>query len=82
MKNFLNFLSNGTGFGSYNLVVLETHVVYSVCNLKSAAHFFIMQCSQSFSIKNQVPLKLLVERLVHFAIVLLYDIVSPGLCVK
>ncbi|XP_075477155.1 uncharacterized protein LOC142518288 isoform X1 [Primulina tabacum] len=56
-------VKDATGFGNSNLVVLETHVVYSVCNLKSAARFFIMQCSQSFSIKNQVPLKLLVESL-------------------
>ncbi|XP_073124000.1 uncharacterized protein [Henckelia pumila] len=56
-------VKDATGFGSSNLVVLETHVVYSLCNLKSAARFLIMQCSESFSIKNQVPLKLLVESL-------------------
>ncbi|KAL0426102.1 UNVERIFIED_CONTAM: hypothetical protein Sradi_1145000 [Sesamum radiatum] len=51
-----------TGIESSALAVLETHVAYSLNKQKSAAQFYIMQCPQSFSINQRVPLKFLVER--------------------
>ncbi|KAI3444436.1 hypothetical protein Pfo_001101 [Paulownia fortunei] len=52
-----------TGIDSSDLVVLESHVVYSLSKEKSAAQFYMMQCPQSFSINQRVPLKFLVESL-------------------
>ncbi|KAL0397986.1 UNVERIFIED_CONTAM: hypothetical protein Scaly_0247000, partial [Sesamum calycinum] len=52
-----------TGIESSALAVLETHVAYSLNKQKSAAQFYIMQCPQSFSINQRVPLKFLVESL-------------------
>ncbi|KAL0428758.1 UNVERIFIED_CONTAM: hypothetical protein Sradi_0501800 [Sesamum radiatum] len=52
-----------TGIKSSALVVLETHVTYSLNKQKSAAQFYMMQCPQSFNINQRVPLKFLVESL-------------------
>ncbi|XP_011093604.1 uncharacterized protein LOC105173510 isoform X2 [Sesamum indicum] len=52
-----------TGIESSALVVLETHVAYSLNKQKSAAQFYMMQCPQSFSINQRFPLKFLVESL-------------------
>ncbi|KAL0464897.1 UNVERIFIED_CONTAM: hypothetical protein Slati_0377300 [Sesamum latifolium] len=52
-----------TGIKSSALVVLETHVAYSLNKQKSAAQFYMMQCPQPFSINQRVPLKFLVESL-------------------
>lgn len=57
-------LLHGTGIDSSDVMVLETHVVYSLSKEKSAAQFYMMQCPQSFNINQRVPLKFLVERLV------------------
>ncbi|PIN13881.1 hypothetical protein CDL12_13486 [Handroanthus impetiginosus] len=51
------------GIDSSELEVLETHVTYSLSKEKSAARFYMMQFSGSFSVKNQVPVKFLVESL-------------------
>ncbi|PIN26516.1 hypothetical protein CDL12_00719 [Handroanthus impetiginosus] len=52
-----------TGIDSSDLVVLEAHVAYSLSKKKSAARFYIMQCPQSFSINQRVPLRFLAESL-------------------
>ncbi|XP_057805793.1 uncharacterized protein LOC131020788 [Salvia miltiorrhiza] len=50
-----------TGISISELEVLETHMTYSLTKEKSAAWFYIMQCSGSFDEHKQVPLKFLVE---------------------
>lgn len=57
-------LSCGAEIASSDLVVLEDHVVYSLSDDKSAAQFFMMQYSQSFDLRQSVPLEELVVRLV------------------
>ncbi|KAK4418534.1 hypothetical protein Salat_2266200 [Sesamum alatum] len=52
-----------TGIERSALVVLESHVAYSLSKQKSAAQFYMMLCPQSFSINQRVPLKFLVESL-------------------
>ncbi|KAL8499717.1 hypothetical protein ACS0TY_019621 [Phlomoides rotata] len=52
-----------TSISSSDLVILEDHVVRSLSKEKSSAHFFMMQYSQTFDIRQSVSLKELVESL-------------------
>ncbi|KAG8391928.1 hypothetical protein BUALT_Bualt01G0237900 [Buddleja alternifolia] len=63
LKLAFGALKDSIGIDSSDLVVLETHVAYSLSKKKSAAQFYMMQCSQSFSVNQSVPLKFLVESL-------------------
>ncbi|GFP95124.1 hypothetical protein PHJA_001656800 [Phtheirospermum japonicum] len=69
-KDFLNLaydaVKDVTGIGSSNLQVLEAHVSYSLSQEKSTVRLYMMQCSDSFSKRDEVSLKFLVERLVPF----------------
>ena len=47
-------------------MVLERHVVYSLSKEKTAAYFYIMQCTSGGDI--QIPIKDTIERLVLFII--------------
>ncbi|CAL5335204.1 unnamed protein product [Camellia sinensis] len=53
-------------------MVLESHVVYSLSKEKTAAHFYIMQSTQSIREDLQVPIKDVLERLLVWAIVDIY----------
>ncbi|GER37913.1 T21E18.2 protein [Striga asiatica] len=46
-----------------DLVLLETHVTYSLSKAKSATQFYMMQYKRPFSTNQTVPLKFLVESL-------------------
>ena len=61
-------LQCGTGINQSDLVVLESHVVYSLSKEKTAARFYIMQSTRSISEELQVPIKDVIERLVQFFI--------------
>ncbi|KAL7121530.1 hypothetical protein ACP275_02G187700 [Erythranthe tilingii] len=52
-----------TGFDSSDLAVLEIHVTYSLSKEKSAVKFYMIECSQTFSKSQTVPLDFLVESL-------------------
>ncbi|KAL6513632.1 hypothetical protein OROGR_021118 [Orobanche gracilis] len=52
----------GTGIGSRNPQVLSTHTTYSLSKEKSAVRFYMVQCSGSFDVKEEVSLKFLVDR--------------------
>ncbi|KAL8104281.1 uncharacterized protein LOC141677504 isoform X2 [Apium graveolens] len=51
------------GIDNTDLEVLESHAVYSLNDEKTAAHFFIVQSSQSISEEHQVNLKGVIESL-------------------
>lgn len=57
-----------TGINESDLVVLESHVVYSLSKEKTSVYFYIMQCSKSISNDLQVPIKDVIERLVVITI--------------
>ncbi|KAM7494436.1 hypothetical protein LguiB_029045 [Lonicera macranthoides] len=52
-----------TGINQADLMVLETHVVYSLSREKTAARFYIMQGTQSLKKDNQFPLQDLIQSL-------------------
>lgn len=54
-----------TGINKSDLVVLEGHIVYSLNKPKAAARLYVMQCTQSINDDIRVPIKDLIERLVH-----------------
>ncbi|KAK6137087.1 hypothetical protein DH2020_029173 [Rehmannia glutinosa] len=51
-----------TGIDSSDIVILETHVTYSLSKEKSAVQFYMMQYRKPFSTNQIVPLTFLVER--------------------
>lgn len=53
-----------TGINESDLVVLESHVVYSLSKEKTSVYFYIVQCSQAISEDLQVPIKDVIDRLV------------------
>lgn len=53
-----------TGINESDLVVLESHVVYSLSKEKTSVYFYIVQCSQTISEGLQVPIKDVIDRLV------------------
>ncbi|KAL3815118.1 hypothetical protein ACJIZ3_016386 [Penstemon smallii] len=55
--------AEGFDIDTSNLVILETHVVYSLSKEKSAAQFYMVQSPQTFKESEQVRLKFLVESL-------------------
>lgn len=57
-------LAIGTGINGSDLLVLESHVVYSLSKEKTSVYFYIMQCSQTISEGLQVPIKDVIDRLV------------------
>lgn len=61
-----------TGINKSDLVVLESHVIYSLNKPKAAARLYVMQCTQSINDDIQVPIKDLIERLVHSPILLIF----------
>ena len=56
-------LTCGTGINQSDLVVLESHVVYSLSKEKTATRFYIIQSTRSISGELQVPIKDVIERL-------------------
>ncbi|KAL3613489.1 hypothetical protein CASFOL_042634, partial [Castilleja foliolosa] len=50
-----------TGIVSSDLQHLGAHVTYSLTQEKSTVRFYMMQCSSSFDVKEEVSLKFLVE---------------------
>lgn len=61
------FITLGTGINSSDLVVLETHILYSLSKEKTAARFYMMQCTQSISEDKRIPVEDVVRRLVQHA---------------
>ncbi|KAL7209184.1 hypothetical protein ACSBR1_030846 [Camellia fascicularis] len=59
----LSSVSEVTGINQSDLMVLESHVVYSLSKEKTAAHFYIMQSTQSIREDLQVPIKDVLESL-------------------
>ena len=55
-----------TGINQSDLMVLESHVVYSLSKEKTAARFFIVQCTQPNHEDLDIPVKDVIERLVIF----------------
>ena len=54
---------HGTDISQNELVVLENHVVYSLSKEKTAARFYIMQCTQSgYEKVISFPLKDAIQR--------------------
>ncbi|KAI8566986.1 hypothetical protein RHMOL_Rhmol02G0086100 [Rhododendron molle] len=51
-----------TGINEGDLVVLESHVVYSLSKEKTSVYFYIVQCSQTISEDLQVPIKDVIDR--------------------
>ncbi|XP_019165596.1 PREDICTED: uncharacterized protein LOC109161585 [Ipomoea nil] len=56
-------VKDATGINKSDLVVLESHIVYSLNKPKAAACLYVMQCTQSINDDIQVPIKDLVESL-------------------
>ncbi|CAL5347995.1 unnamed protein product [Camellia sinensis] len=56
-------VSEVTGINQSDLMVLESHIVYSLSKEKTAAHFYIMQSTQSIREDLQVPIKDVLESL-------------------
>ena len=53
----------GTGISQADLMVLESHVVYSLSKEKTASRFYIMQCTQSINEDiGQIPINEVIER--------------------
>ncbi|XP_022887953.1 uncharacterized protein LOC111403618 [Olea europaea var. sylvestris] len=52
-----------TGINSSDLVVLETHILYSLSKEKTAARFYMMQCTQSISEDKRIPVEDVVRSL-------------------
>ncbi|PSR98312.1 Dentin sialoprotein [Actinidia chinensis var. chinensis] len=59
----LSAVKEVTGINQSDLVVLESHVVYSLSKEKTAARFYIMQSTRSISEELQVPIKDVIESL-------------------
>ncbi|GMP78600.1 hypothetical protein CsSME_00034482 [Camellia sinensis var. sinensis] len=59
----LSSVSEVTGINQSDLMVLESHIVYSLSKEKTAAHFYIMQSTQSIREDLQVPIKDVLESL-------------------
>ncbi|KAI8002754.1 hypothetical protein LOK49_LG08G02075 [Camellia lanceoleosa] len=59
----LSSVSEVTGINQSDLMVLESHVVYSLSKEKTAAHFYIVQSTQSIREDLQVPIKDVLESL-------------------
>lgn len=56
-------LVHGTGIHQSDLLVLESHAVYSLSKEKTSARFYIMRCTQSVNEDViQVPVKDVIER--------------------
>jgi hypothetical protein len=56
-------LVHGTGINQSDLLVLESHAVYSLSKEKTSARFYIMRCTQSVNEDViQVPVKDVIER--------------------
>lgn len=55
-----------TGINQSELMVLESHVVYSLSKEKTAARLFIVQCTQPNYEDLDIPVKDVIERLVIF----------------
>ncbi|XP_031094823.1 uncharacterized protein LOC115999167 [Ipomoea triloba] len=56
-------VKDATGINKSDLVVLESHVIYSLNKPKAAARLYVMQCTQSINDDIQVPIKDLIESL-------------------
>ncbi|KAF7151656.1 hypothetical protein RHSIM_Rhsim02G0076700 [Rhododendron simsii] len=56
-------LQVGQGINESDLVVLESHVVYSLSKEKTSVYFYIVQCSQAISEDLQVPIKDVIDSL-------------------
>lgn len=56
-------LVNGIGINQTDLLVLESHVVFSVSKEKAAACFFIIQCTKTVSEEIfQIPIQDVIDR--------------------
>ncbi|XP_058203975.1 uncharacterized protein LOC131318176 isoform X2 [Rhododendron vialii] len=56
-KLVISAVKEVTGINESDLVVLESHVVYSLSKEKTSVYFYIVQCSQAISEDLQVPIK-------------------------
>lgn len=56
-------VKEATGLNQTDLMVLESHVVYSLSKEKTAAHFYIVKCMSSIKEHLQVPIKDAIESL-------------------
>lgn len=64
---------NGIGISQNDLLVLESHVVFSDSKEKAAACFFIVQCTQSGKGDIQLPIKDVIDRyMISFVYVIIY----------
>ncbi|CAL5389128.1 unnamed protein product [Camellia sinensis] len=73
-KNFLisNMINScGISINQSDLMILESHVVYSLSKEKTTAHFYIMQSTQSIREDLQVPIIDVLERFVLLTTILL-----------
>ncbi|XP_057460333.1 uncharacterized protein LOC130750837 isoform X3 [Actinidia eriantha] len=59
----LSAVKEVTGINQSDLVVLESHVVYSLSKEKTAARFYIIQSTRSIGEELQVPIKDVIESL-------------------
>lgn len=56
-------LIHGTGISQADLMVLESHVVYSLSKERTACRFYIMQCTQSINEDiSQIPINEAIDR--------------------
>lgn len=65
MNSWIWFFYCGTGIDSTDVKLLDSYTVYSQSKEKAASRFYIMQCSQSQSVSQEVnpfPLKDVIER--------------------
>ncbi|KAH7858399.1 hypothetical protein Vadar_023390 [Vaccinium darrowii] len=62
-KVVISAVKEVTGINESDLVVLESHVVYSLSKEKTSVYFYIMQCSKSISNDLQVPIKDVIDSL-------------------
>ncbi|KAK9932414.1 hypothetical protein M0R45_019653 [Rubus argutus] len=74
-------ITEATGISQTDLLVLESHVVFSDGKEKAAAYFFIVQCTQSGNGDIiQVPIKDVINRVVfELSPALWVDIANPSL---
>lgn len=56
-------VKEATGISSSDLVVLETHILYSLSKEKTAARFYMMQCTQSIGEDKGIPVEDVVRSL-------------------
>ncbi|KAG5560890.1 hypothetical protein RHGRI_004047 [Rhododendron griersonianum] len=61
-KLVISAVKEVTGINESDLVVLESHVVYSLSKEKTSVYFYIVQCSQTISEDLQVPIKDVIDR--------------------